>query len=186
VITNKLRTYLAESQEAFRQPDGDAWMESTTKLCDDTRFFTKLVLVDADGSPIDIGVTYLRSTLALLKQVQLAPRPVCINCQHPQTGLAPYSENRNFLLSTHLLLAVEALGIIVTCFESNRSCDSIDDTTSLLPTVCGTKLLCLNCFTIEKVLVVMVYNPPLGQATVSTLARSPSDTRFPENWHHSL
>jgi aspartyl/asparaginyl beta-hydroxylase (cupin superfamily) len=113
VVTNDLLTYLTETHKAHRQQDdGDGWMESTTNLCDDTRGYNKLVLLDTDGLPTEIGATYFASSLQLLKdsQVPLAPRPVCINCQHPETGLAPHSDNMNFLLTSHLGLIIPTDG----------------------------------------------------------------------------
>lgn len=111
IVKNELLAYLKRSQAS--QDDKEInWSKSTTKLCDDTNGFTKLTLQNPDGTPTDIGMTCFSKTLQLLHEsnVPLAPRPICINCQYPQTGLAPHSDNMNFLLTCHLGLIVPTDG----------------------------------------------------------------------------
>ena len=102
VICKELDEYLLESP-------ADAWSTSITSLCLDTAGFSKLVLQeDGVGSPI--GQRYFPHTLDLLRQanVPLSPRPVSINRQGPQTGLAAHSDNMNFLLVCHIGVHVPA------------------------------------------------------------------------------
>jgi hypothetical protein len=87
----------------------DSWKTSRTQLCSDTTGFTKLCLMEDDGSITSVGEQYFSKTVSIVKSVighSLAPRPVHINCQHPQTGLAPHSDNINFLLTCHLGLSI--------------------------------------------------------------------------------
>lgn len=104
IIKEELNAYLDTIQH-----ETNDWKTSTTNLCDDTRGFTKLTLRNTDGDPTQVGLHYFHKTLQLLQSTvsgALAPRPVCINCQHPRTGLAPHSDNMNFLLTCHVGLVV--------------------------------------------------------------------------------
>ena len=105
-VRQELEAYLDAARE-------DRWKTSSTKLCDDTNGFTKLTIQDHQGNPTDIGLTAFSKTLALLRSIvgpSLAPRPVNINCQAPQTGLAEHSDNMNFLLTCHLGLCIPKEG----------------------------------------------------------------------------
>lgn len=100
------------------------WKSSTTNLCRDTNGFSKLAIQDEEGNPTSIGRSYFPRTLALLRSVMgpssLAPRPVNINCQAPGSGLAPHSDNMNFLLTCHLALKVPTRGKCIFRIEPNH------------------------------------------------------------------
>jgi len=105
----------------------DGWSTRTTNLCHDTAGFTTLTIQNADGTPTQIGTDYFTRTLRILAagtattattdddddddSIALAPRPICINRQRPDTGLAPHSDNMNFLLTCHVALIVPRNGV---------------------------------------------------------------------------
>ena len=75
----------------------------STNLCADTGGFAKLVLWE-EGQPTQVGAHYFQGTLELLRRagVPVAPRPISINRQDPGSGLAPHSDNLNFVLVCHV------------------------------------------------------------------------------------
>jgi hypothetical protein len=90
-----------------------AWEISKTDLCESTSGFSKLTLMNEDGNPTVAGQKHFPQTLQILKAFighDLAPRPMNINCQFPSTGLAPHSDNMNFLLTCHLGLVLPKTG----------------------------------------------------------------------------
>jgi hypothetical protein len=89
------------------------WETSITDLCENTSGFSKLTLINEDGNPTNAGQEHFPQTLRILKSFighDLAPRPININCQFPSTGLAPHSDNMNFLLTCHLGLVLPKVG----------------------------------------------------------------------------
>lgn len=89
------------------------WETSITELCENTSGFSKLTLMNEDGNPTVAGQEHFPQTLAILKSFighDLAPRPMNIHCQFPSTGLAPHSDNMNFLLTCHLGLVLPKVG----------------------------------------------------------------------------
>ena len=113
---NDYLTYLATdekddvSDQSGKPKNKETWKTSTTALCQDTRGFTKLTIQDDQGNPTAVGKKHFPKTLSLLHSTvgrdHLAPRPVNINCQAPLTGLAPHSDNMNFILTCHLGLII--------------------------------------------------------------------------------
>lgn len=103
----------SELEEYMKDTEQSSWKSSATKLCDNTKGFTKLTIQDDEGNLTDIGRTYFSKTLKLLQKhagPSLAPRPVNINCQAPNSGLAPHSDNMNFILTCHLGLSIPKEG----------------------------------------------------------------------------
>lgn len=82
------------------------WQDRYTSLCSNTSYFSKLIHQDDFGNATEIGQQCFPKTLALVRNLPLAPRPVCINRQGPCSGLAPHTDNINFLLICHLGLQV--------------------------------------------------------------------------------
>lgn len=124
VVQQELQAYLSRTAESNNEhDDDDDWSTSSTSLCSDTSGFSKLTLLTSEGTPTRVGREYFSQTLeALLRNnVPLAPRPVCINGQGPQTGLAPHSDNINFLLTCHLGLNIPSGACCsMTMKESNE------------------------------------------------------------------
>ena len=90
-----------------------SWKASITELCVNTSGFSKLSLINEDGIPTVAGQEHFPRTLHILKSFlghDLAPRPMNINCQFPSTGLAPHSDQMNFLLTCHLGLVLPKAG----------------------------------------------------------------------------
>jgi len=117
-VQQELESYLQTLQQEKESP----WKTSTTNLCQDTTGFEKLCLQNEDGQPTLVGQAYFPKTLALLHSTvgpQLAPRPIHINCQAPNSGLAPHSDNMNFLLACHLGLLIPKRGDCIFHLEPN-------------------------------------------------------------------
>jgi hypothetical protein len=108
VILAEFDSFLTSSPTAV-----SSWETSTTNLCENTSGFKKLTLMNEDGIPTVAGQEHFPQTLYILKSFlghDLAPRPMNINCQFPSTGLAPHSDQMNFLLTCHLGLALPKAG----------------------------------------------------------------------------
>ena len=130
IVENELNNYLLAILKQRKEnedivPDIDTtWKASTTNLCHDTNGFTKLALQDEEGFSTSIGGSYFPRTLALLRKTvgssNLAPRPVNINRQAPSSGLAPHSDNMNFLLTCHLALKIPTRGKCIFRIQPNQ------------------------------------------------------------------
>ena len=124
VVNDELDGYLVRQQQQQQQQDGsELWKTSSTMLCKDTTGFAKLVLIDETGTPTSVGSDAFPETVRLLKSVvgvHLAPRPVCINRQAARSGLAPHSDNMNFVWTCHLGLRVPREGCQF-CMHTDRN-----------------------------------------------------------------
>ena len=148
---------------------GNGWSSSVTTLCSDTAGFSKLILQESDQAT-QCGAHHFPKTLELLKeaQVPLTPRPVAINRQGPSTGLAPHSDNLNFILVCHLGLKVPADGACT--FRMHEAADR-DECTSVRSWTAGEVLISDTSF------------------VHSTRNGSPSESRFVLHfsiWHPDL
>ena len=148
---------------------GNGWSSSVTTLCSDTAGFSKLILQES-GQATHCGAHHFPKTLELLKeaQVPLTPRPVAINRQGPSTGLAPHSDNFNFILVCHLGVKVPADGACT--FRMHAAADR-DEFTSVRSWTAGEVLISDTSF------------------VHSTRNDSPSESRFVLHfsiWHPDL
>jgi hypothetical protein len=114
-ITENASVILAEFDSFLTSSSttSSSWDTSTTNLCENTSGFKKLTLMNEDGAPTVAGREHFPQTLHILKSFighDLAPRPMNINWQFPSTGLAPHSDQMNFLLTCHLGLALPKAG----------------------------------------------------------------------------
>jgi len=100
---------ISEFQQLDRE--NSPWQASiATKLCNDTLGFTKLVLSHDGGHTFTkVAMEHFNQTCSILQTTvgsELCPRPIGINAQGPLSGLAPHSDNHNFVYSCHLGLDV--------------------------------------------------------------------------------
>jgi hypothetical protein len=100
-----------------------SWETSITNLCENTSGFKKLTLMNEEGVPTVVGQEHFPRTLHIVKSFighDLAPRPMNINCQFPSTGLAPHSDQMNFLLTCHLGLVLPKAGRCLFQMETTK------------------------------------------------------------------
>lgn len=117
IVSEELEAFLqsiSTSKVEDANEERTSWQTSNTALCESTCGFTKLTIQDYQGTATNIGEMYFPRTLALLSSAvgrdNLAPRPININCQGPNSGLSPHSDNMNFLLTCHLGLRIPQNG----------------------------------------------------------------------------
>lgn len=115
------------------------WDKSKTELCNNTEGFSKLTLLNEKGDATLTGRRHFPETIALLQKVllqgnYLAPRPVNINCQLPNTGLAPHSDNMNFLFTCHLGLMIPEKGKCIFRMASGETLGGGDYSKEEAPT----------------------------------------------------
>jgi len=134
IIVGEFDLFRSDNSEELSKGDL-SWGTSQTELCNNTNGFSKLTLLDERGAATPVGRLHFPQTVAILQKVflqgnYLAPRPVNINCQEPNTGLAPHSDNMNFLFTCHLGLLIPEKGKCIFRMVSGVTPENKEDALS--------------------------------------------------------